>query len=78
MAASDAVMRRAARSGVGLLQPALGLDALRAVMTGMMQPFAGSALVAVVPFDWDVLLKVREQLTDVSMLPGHVGRDGRL
>ena len=76
MAANDVVMQRAQRSGVGLLQPALGLDALRAVMTGIMQPFAGSALVAVAPFEWGVLLKVRDQLAHFALLASHVGEMG--
>lgn len=59
MAANDKVMQRARRSGVGVLQPYLGLDGLRTVMATGLQPHVTSSLVAVVPFDWTVLLKVR-------------------
>ena len=58
MAANDVVLRRAERSGVGILQPSLGLDALDAAMTHLMQPFTTCKLVAAVPFNWAVFIKV--------------------
>ena len=67
MAANDVVMRRAERSGIGVLQPSLGLDAL-AAMAGIMQPFTASSLVAAVPFNWAVFLKV-----GFWVLPGKSG-----
>nr|BAU61515.1 actin related protein2 [Parachlorella kessleri] len=57
MAANDVVLRRAARIGVGILQPSLGLDALHAAMTYLTQPFTTCNVVAAVPFNWAVFLK---------------------
>ncbi|GAB4814934.1 hypothetical protein N2152v2_001980 [Parachlorella kessleri] len=57
MAANDVVMRRAERSGVGILQPSFGLDALHAALTYLTQPFSTCNVVAAVPFNWAVFLK---------------------
>ena len=59
MAANDLVGRRALSSGIGIVQPNAGLDALAATIAGRMRPHASTSVMAVVPFDWGVLLKVQ-------------------
>ena len=59
MAANDLVTRRALRSGVGIVQPSAGLDALASVMAGSTRPHLRTSVLTVVPFDWGLLLKVR-------------------
>ncbi|GAB4814935.1 hypothetical protein N2152v2_001981 [Parachlorella kessleri] len=57
MAANDILMRRLERTGVGLLQPSLGLSMLDYVITNIMKPFTTYKLVAAVPFNWSVFLQ---------------------
>jgi hypothetical protein len=56
MADDKVVMQRAARTGLGLLQPQQALDVLGAVMLGR----GAAALVAAVPVTWATLLKVNK------------------
>ena len=59
MAANDLVTKRFSRSGLGILQPSAGLSALGSILANSMRPHTRTSIIAVVPFDWGVLLKVR-------------------
>ncbi len=71
MAASEVVMKRVKRTGVGIIQPDLGLDALASILATGLQPHALTDKIAVVPFDWEVMLKVglpREEADKVGAI----------
>jgi short-subunit dehydrogenase len=57
MAADEAIVQRAKRTGLGLLQPSSGFDALAIIMRTVGSLFNG--MMAAVPVDWHTLLKVR-------------------
>ena len=58
MAANDLVMQRVRRTGVGVLQPGQGLDALCGMTASLATGGALTTTLAAVPFDWPVLHKV--------------------
>lgn len=58
MAARSAVEQRAKRTGLGMLSPGSGLDALRSILDGSVAcPLNTYALTAVVPVAWQILLR---------------------
>ena len=68
MAANELVLRRNERSGIGVLQPLVGLDALQAAVSGLRQPLAPPEIVIAAPFNWTVFLKVlKHALSMVSL-----------
>lgn len=58
MAANSTVMQRVQRSGLGVLQPSIGLDALDTLLSRVSHPYFNIESLAVVPFHWGRMLKV--------------------
>ena len=57
MAADEAIVQRAKRTGMGLIEPLSGLACLHTIMSAVAEPFAAATLVSAVPADWSVLLR---------------------
>jgi hypothetical protein len=84
MAASGPAAQRVARSGLGFLQPALGLAALSVALTGAAptRALAGSELLVAAPIAWPLVLRAERGVplffseVGADVAPAAAGRPG--
>lgn len=81
MAADVATQDRIKRTGLGVLPPATGLQALAALLASVSQPHPRAQTLASVPVDWALLLNVGRAVpfffTDVMETQGGAQAVGR-